>query len=99
MKLVLALLLFSKIIPAIAQCPRASSPNGEAGLEAETELDCALQCKMSKSCFSFAYKDYKEFKGGPNSFASNCLLQTVWDNNFLAQEVLQENEYSHPKVL
>jgi len=39
------------------------------------------------------FKALKDFQKGPNSFSSNCMLQTAFDRHFMAEEVLQNNEY------
>ena len=80
------------------ECPRISSPHGEPGKEVKTEIECALQCKVKFNCFGYLYKNHKEFLLGPNSYQSNCVLQTIWDKNFLAEEVLIQTEYKVSKV-
>ena len=79
-------------------CPRISSIHGEPRDEANSEIDCALQCKIKWNCFGYLYKNHDEFFTGPNSYQSNCVLQTIWDKNFLAEEVLNPNEYNISKV-
>ena len=79
-------------------CPKISSIHGEPGDGAKSEIDCALQCKIKWNCFGYLYKNHNEFLTGPNSYQSNCVLQTVWDKNFLAEEVSSPNEYNISKV-
>ena len=79
-------------------CPRISSIHGEPGNEAKSEIDCALQCKIKWNCFGYLYKNHNEFLTGANSYQSNCVLQTVWDKNILAEEVLNPSEYNISKV-
>ena len=79
-------------------CPKISSIHGEPGDEVKSEIDCALQCKIKWNCFGYLYKNHNEFLTGPNSYQSNCVLQTVWDKNILAELVLSPNEYNISKV-
>ena len=41
------------------------------------------------------FKSLAEYKKGPNSFSSNCILQTAFDNNFMSEELLVPSEYEN----
>ena len=98
MNILLVFLLFLFSIIFAQKCQRTSSSHGEPGKSENSEIGCALQCKAKWNCFGYLYKNYHDFLEGPNSYQSNCVLQTVWDKNFLAEEILSPNEYNVSKV-
>ena len=94
----IVLLLFFIFNIFAQDCPKISSIHGEPGDEVKSEFDCALQCKTKWNCYGYLYKNHSKFHTGPNSYQSNCVLQTVWDKKILAEVVLSPNEYNISKV-
>ena len=74
-------------------CPRTPQIGGIPGPLAKTELGCALNCKNRHDCFAYLFKNLEDFLVGPNTFESNCMLETVFDRSFLTEQIQNENEY------
>lgn len=72
--------------------------NGTFARNSINELICAMQCTGNTTCYSYRYQDYNEFMNSMSTTPSNCLLQTAFENNFLAEEVLSSTVMGSAKV-
>ena len=97
-KIVLALFIF--VNKVASECPRSPSPLGKFGFVSNCEVECALQCKAMHDCLAYQFMEFRHFQTPGNSLESNCVLQTAWDLDFVAEEMIDQNLYgfNKPKV-
>ena len=98
--LIISIFLLFTIFPERieSKCLRTPSSHGENGPIANHETQCAMTCKAKSDCYGYLFKSKAEFDKGPNEYESNCILQTVWDKEFLSQDVLTQSSYEKSKV-
>ena len=53
----------------------------------------SFQCKTKYDCFAYLFKPLEDFKAEPNTFESNCMLESAYDRSFLSEQARTENEY------
>ena len=56
-------------------------------------LNDIFQCKARHDCYAYQFKEFEDFQKGPNAYSSNCVLETAFDRNIFAEEVLKSNDY------
>lgn len=88
------LLLFQLLILNSEQCTDPPNHKGINGRIVTSELDCALECKAKHDCYAYQFKKHEDFVSGANTYPSNCILQTIWDWNFLTDDIIESNEYN-----
>ena len=76
-----------------SKCLRTPSSHGENGPIVNKETQCAMFCKARFDCYGYLYKLKADFDKGPNEYESNCIFQTVWDKEFLSQDILTPSSY------
>jgi hypothetical protein len=87
-----SLLFFVKNV--MLQCPISPQVAGKTGPTVMVESMCAISCRNSLDCIQYLFKDQQDFlNSGTNSFETNCVLQTAFDYNFMAEEVIDATGY------
>ncbi len=83
-----------------SECPKSPSPLGSYGFVSKSEAECALQCKAWYDCNAYQFMDFGQFQSSSHSLESNCVLQTAWDLDFIAHEMIDahRNGLNQPKV-
>jgi hypothetical protein len=78
----------------VLQCPVSPQPAGKSRPTVMVESMCAISCQNSLNCVQYLFKDHQDFLNSANNdFETNCVLQTAFDYNFMAEEVINATGY------